>query len=84
MPGRIESVESKHLSVRFVVGWGVEVSHGLDPLLASHLIAPAGTRTLPLLSGQPIDFLHRISGSDSFPASEQWLSGAFLPTTLSP
>ena len=83
VPARVEFVSGDgSLAVRFAVGWGVEVSHSLDPFLASRLVAPAGTFTLPLLDGQPVDFFQRLPGSGSFPASEQWLSGACSSSSL--
>ena len=76
LPARVEaSSDDGSLCIRFALGWGTEVRHELEPLSASRLIAPAGTFTIPLLAGQPVDFLRRVAAAPSFPACEQWLSG---------
>lgn len=75
VPARVESSTTQEVTLRFTLGWGIELTHTLSTLLAPRLVSPAGTYTLPLLSGQPLDFLYRVPGSSSFPASEQWLSG---------
>lgn len=81
VPARVESTSTpQEVTLRFTLGWGLELTHTLSTLLATRLVSPAGTYTLPLLSGQPLDFLYRVPGTSSFPASEQWLSGELRET----
>ena len=78
LPARVQSSGMDgSLCLRFALGWGTEVVHTLDSLSASRLVAPAGAFTIPLLSGQPVDFLRRMPAAPSFPACEQWLGGAW-------
>ena len=80
IPARVEClVKEENVCIRFAIGWGQEVLHVLDPLSLSRLVAPAGTYTIPLLAGQPVDFLRRMPAAPSFPACEQWLAGASCP-----
>ena len=76
LPARVESAADGVVALVFSLGWGTEVRHELDAAAAARLLAPAGAFTIPLLAGQPVDMLRRLPAAPSFPACEQWLSGA--------
>jgi len=77
LPARVESAADGVVALVFSLGWGTEVRHELDAAAAARLLAPAGAFTIPLLAGQPVDMLRRLPAAPSFPACEQWLSGAY-------
>ncbi len=82
VPARIESCTHGNLRVRLAIG-GAEIVRDVSATEAALQVAPAGSYTLPLLDGQPVDALIRIGESVSAPTGleEQWQRGEYFTLT---
>jgi hypothetical protein len=78
---RVESVTPEWLCLRFSCRGARNVAVRLDQSAAvAKRICAAGTRSVPLLNGQPVDVLRRTSANAVLGASEQWQQGEVVTT----